>query len=785
VNMSLNFKSIKSFAWNWKSRTGTYYCSDTNAVTDQKVLGYTNDYKSKIAKRFINIPWTDLQNKKINLGNEIFTSVKRDGEFTMFVFREGQPSYFVNPNGRARWGLPVNLELEELLRSKQVKALCVVGELWFFDNTGKRTFVHDFLRASRTPESDADITHLVFDVFDIVELDNTPMLDKNFKERFDSLKRIFPMSELIHKESDPLGNLIHTKIVDTSALWPIYQSWVGNKTAEADDEAEIDAKVGGQEGMVLRTGISGKNFKVKPFYSIDAVIIGYLPNLEDDTILSTLLVALIRDDGNYQVLGKVGGGFTDLDRVKVREILKKEEIDEGDVIVVSGDGRKYKMVDPKHIIKIYYQELIQEESDGSQPKKLILKKEDGRWKRLSYVPFVSMRSARYVKQGDDLFREDKGIPSDVSVGMNQITRLFPVEVASSIEQMAALPKSEILFTLVKGTNDKRLPKSIAKAKVSEFSEKAMREILNDLHDNQNNYGDPAKLKGWIDGFMKAKTFGDRDHIPGMKFQVVKLYLIATNKTKADKNYPTYVVVFVDYAYSNDLVSYAKSRDESYSQKAFPFNDIVSAVDFLIISIIDPKRMGRKEWDVVRFKHTLKNMVLQSKHKIQGQDVSLQDILATTSIVQGEPTKQASIIIANLLPPENEYARLRGIFDQGDAYIWISQYANVEDIDQYATVEDIDQSDRLIDDALKELHLEKIDDLIGYWDEEYEKWDIPENVFIPESPFDAAGKLLPGWEKKKINVISIIDGRLYDESVEAYVNGNYALVKRDEYEAAVI
>jgi ATP-dependent DNA ligase len=63
---------------------------------------------------------------------------------------------------------------------------------------------------------------------------------------------------------------------------------------------------GKAEGLVVRTPM-GRAVKVKPIFTLDAVIIGYTIRSDSDEQVGSVLLALMREDGKFQIIGSCGG----------------------------------------------------------------------------------------------------------------------------------------------------------------------------------------------------------------------------------------------------------------------------------------------------------------------------------------------------------------------------------------------------------------------------------------------------------------------------------------------
>jgi hypothetical protein len=269
---------------------------------------------------------------------------------------------------------------------------------------------------------------------------------------------------------------------------------------------------------------------VKPRFDIDVVIIGFAETLQEDKIegedaISSLLVAVLREDGSYQEMSHVGGGFTQEQRVEFYTLLKNDIV-ESDYKASTTDGRAYHFVRPKYVIQIIYSDILTEGASGLPIHKMNLKFENNRWTTLRTTPFVALVSPSY-----ELLRSEVDIslypslefanikmPTCGDVNINQITNIVEVESPDTIEAIPPLPKITMLLRVV------------------------------------------FKVK-W-GGVESAK----------------KILLWATNKHEIDPSYPNYVVYSADYSFT---------RSEPLQQEIYPFNSLQKALEHLNFLFMRP------------------------------------------------------------------------------------------------------------------------------------------------------------------------------------------------------
>ena len=202
----------------------------------------------------------------------------------------------------------------------------------------------------------------------------------------------------------------------------------------------------GHEGAVLRSDAGG-SYKLKPRHSIDAVIIGFTEGADERRgMIHDLLVALMRADGTFQVLGRVGGGFTDQDRRNW--LCDLQDLVVGSDYVEANDGVAYRMVWPTFVIEISVLDLIAQTTRGASIQSMVLdwqatgdrgdRVSAGFWRRVRKLPLAAMISPQFVR-----VRDDKSV-NPVDLRLEQITSLVEVPLADRDARRFTLPASEVL-----------------------------------------------------------------------------------------------------------------------------------------------------------------------------------------------------------------------------------------------------------------------------------------------------------------------------------------------------
>ncbi|MEM7386094.1 MAG: hypothetical protein AAF514_14230, partial [Verrucomicrobiota bacterium] len=195
----------------------------------------------------------------------------------------------------------------------------------------------------------------------------------------------------------------------------------------------------GAEGLVARSDAVG-TYKIKPRYTLDAVVIGFTEGLDDRSgLLHDLLLALLREDGSYQVLGRVGGGFSEEQR---RDLLSdfKDLTTNSDYTEVNSDRVAYQMTKPETVVEISCLDVIAQTTRGGNINRMVLcwDAPEQCWRTERRLPLVSVISPEFIR-----IREDKSpVPAEISI--KQLTDLVEIKDTEKSLEDLQLPKSEVL-----------------------------------------------------------------------------------------------------------------------------------------------------------------------------------------------------------------------------------------------------------------------------------------------------------------------------------------------------
>ena len=391
-----------------------YGVAPATALSDSLVLMKVQDYRRTAAMRLYPLEGADIM-ERIPAA-EFHVSRKIDGEFTALVFRQGE-AFTLNPGGTVRVGLPLLEEAARLLSKAGVKEALIAGEL-YQAREDRRPRVQDVVSTAGRPTTVAELEQLRFAAFDLISLNGSPP-PAAFRDTWQKLGKLLESGTRIH--------VVEAQwLAKPSAVRDLYAQWVEKE---------------GAEGIVVRSDAAG-SFKVKPRHNLDVAVIGYSESTGDRSgLLHDMLVAVLRQEGTFHVLGRVGGGFTDEQRKEMLSDLKDLAVD-SEYAEVSSDHVAYQMVRPDWVVEISCLDLVSQNTRGGPVSRMVLdwhaNNGHSLYRTLRRMPLASVISPQFVRR-----RDDKQVqPTDVRLA--QLADLVELPQAEKDSRQLVLPKSEVL-----------------------------------------------------------------------------------------------------------------------------------------------------------------------------------------------------------------------------------------------------------------------------------------------------------------------------------------------------
>ncbi len=342
-------------------------------------------------------------------------SRKVDGEFTVLFFSEGDV-ITLNPGGTLRAGAAFHKEAAQRLADAGIKEAMLGGELHVRHQDGRRERVHDVVQVARSPDNQEAVDSLCFAVFNIYDIDGTD-LSMHYDQAMSQAKALFGEGDRIFPVEMHVGN--RDKALE------LFDQWVEQE---------------GSEGIVLRSDSAGI-FKVKPRHSIDLAILGYSEGVDDRAgMLHSMLIGVVRDDQHAHIVGRVGGGYSDEQRISLLKQLRELDV-ESDYAEVNSDRVAYRMIKPGLVAEISCLDVIATTSHGSPIDRMVVEwnEEGSAWRGVRRLPLCSIISPQFVR-----LREDKAF-SAVDVGLEQLVDIVNIPTSEHGKLDALnLPQSTIL-----------------------------------------------------------------------------------------------------------------------------------------------------------------------------------------------------------------------------------------------------------------------------------------------------------------------------------------------------
>jgi len=353
-----------------------YGTAKSTALADPFIHHRVLEYKRSMAGRMTGLDKEGIRKK--GPAGEVYASRKIDGEFNVVVYNEGG-IFMINPGGTIRVGLPLLQAAQACFDRHKIRQAIVPGELYFERGDGSRPRVHDVMRVARRPDTEDELASLKFAVFDIIEIDEEAV-GPAYVDVVDKMENLFGNGELIHKVDT-------VKVSDADEIENIFVKWVEKE---------------GAEGVVLRSDEYGM-FKIKPRHMLDVVVVGFTEGSDEQTgLLHDMLIAVMRKEGTFHLLGRVGGGFS-LEQRKAFLSDLKDLSAQSDYHEISTDRVAYQMVRPEWIIEISILDIVTQTTRNGDIRRMVLNwnHKEKRYEIVRPMPLASIISPQFIRKRDD------------------------------------------------------------------------------------------------------------------------------------------------------------------------------------------------------------------------------------------------------------------------------------------------------------------------------------------------------------------------------------------------
>ena len=376
-------------------------------MTDSRLESLARRYKASVAGRYRAIRPGDLQ---LIPHAPCFVSRKIDGELWLAELHQGKACLFAR-GGRLIEKGPVLDALKSVARDCP-QPLVIAGELHVPATGEARERVGDVAAAL----ADGKQQSLAFAAFDVVELDGSaPPAD--YHQRLEILQRLVD-SDAMH----PISVVATEELQEPGELRSHVENWVESGKAE---------------GLVVRSSV-GEIYKIKPSFSLDAVVVGFTTRASEPDQVRSVLLGLQRTEGSIQLLGACGN--------LPGEAIRRELL--ADLLPLecpssfrhsSSDGNLYRFVNPAVVLELSCTDLQNEDSAGDPIRRWALRHEaQGGWKPIVDAIAVSMIHPVVVRR-----RTDKQA-SALDVRVSQLQEVLPDLDPDAVLEPRELPRSTLV-----------------------------------------------------------------------------------------------------------------------------------------------------------------------------------------------------------------------------------------------------------------------------------------------------------------------------------------------------
>ncbi|MDA8016495.1 MAG: hypothetical protein MPN21_03520 [Thermoanaerobaculia bacterium] len=361
---------------------GDGFLAPAGSITDSDLAARASGYKRNVAGRYRAISPEEIG----RLPNApMLVSPKIDGQLWYLAIDASskEDPVLIAPNGKVLGGeLPLMKEIQQRVVPRvhggESGWLLVPGEL-FALRKGGRPRVGD-LGAALGGGRDADVARLGFFAFDLVAGGDaeTPDPPAEYRERLSVLQRLF--------DGGQRAQAIRTDLVHTyEEVQQRFSDWVEG---------------GKGEGLVVRQD-DGRIYKLKPVFHLDAAIIGFTEQTDAADHVRSILLALLREDGQFQVLGSCGNLGTDAFRAELFQALRPD-VAESKYRFASSTGALYRFVEPKVVVEVKVTDLQVDDGQGRPIRRMVLDFEaQTGWTPIQLKNGASMIHPIFVRRRDD------------------------------------------------------------------------------------------------------------------------------------------------------------------------------------------------------------------------------------------------------------------------------------------------------------------------------------------------------------------------------------------------
>ncbi|MEM1203571.1 MAG: hypothetical protein AAGN66_10120 [Acidobacteriota bacterium] len=397
--------------------------SPAGSVTDPQLAARISGYKRAVAGRYKAISPDQIATLP---EGPTLVSPKIDGQFWCLV-ADGDEVVLVSPKGKVISGdVPCLVEARERLVGRAVGRTILPGEL-FALRRGGRPRVADV--GGALGGGGADVARLGFFAFDLLDGGDAeaPEPAADYADRLPVIERLLAGGRRVQA--------IRTERVGSpDEVRRLFGEWVDG---------------GKGEGLVVRP-FDGRVFKLKPVFTLDVAVVGFTEKTEERDHVRSILLALVRENGQFQLVGSCGNLGTDEFRAELYRALGPTVV-ESSYRFASSTGALYRFVDPKMVVEIKCTDVLVEDSSARPVRRMVLDFAPG----VGWTPVQLKSGASLLHPIFERIRDDKQVDT-VDVRAAQVLERVEIPELDQAVARVERPKSEIVRREVytKTTKDK-------------------------------------------------------------------------------------------------------------------------------------------------------------------------------------------------------------------------------------------------------------------------------------------------------------------------------------------
>lgn len=383
------------------------------SVTDADLARHASWYKRAVASRYRSVMPEEVVTDKGVPHGKTWVSPKIDGQ-CWFLVLEGGEAMLINPRGRAILGnVPVLKEARAGAAKRAEERTILAGEL-FVIRKGEKSRVGD-VTTLLTQGAEAAVATLCFVAFDVVWGGDalTPVRSEDYGQRLAVLQRLCDGG----KRLQAIMTEVVTKAQEVESF---FDQWVGGGKAE---------------GLIARN--ASNTFKIKPSMTIDAAVVGYTTRTDAPEEVRSLLLALMRKDGRFHLIGSVGNLGASAARIALREQIELLHA-ETKYRHASSNGALYRFVRPELVVEIKVNDLQSTDSSDADIPRMVLDYGAEGWAAVRKMPGVSI-----IHPVLERIRDDKAV-NDVDVRAAQLLERVAIPTMDDPPEAPDLPASTVV-----------------------------------------------------------------------------------------------------------------------------------------------------------------------------------------------------------------------------------------------------------------------------------------------------------------------------------------------------